>query len=273
VRSSVVSAIVVGVLIGFVGMFAFMRPHRAAAGERSATRIVTPAAPPAAASVDAPLPPDSTRSSELFARNRSMPSDPDLAAEYDAINDQYFSNILPSPNVRWESGLEELGPMIAERFSVHGLTDGRMILLNPAIEHDADERRRALAHEMVHMAVWLQDKEHGPVFQERLRELSLRGAFRGIVATDQEKDAALAALREKRAAIDAEERALLSDRESLDRSSQAAVDAFNARVRRQQAAVAEYNGLVAQYNLMVSYPDGLARERLKARADGTVPER
>jgi hypothetical protein len=37
--------------------------------------------------------------------------------------------------------------------------------------------------------------------------------------------------------------------------------------------VAEYNELVAQYNLMISYPDGLARERLKARADGTLPDR
>ena len=251
-RSSVLSAIVVGALIGFVGVLAFVRPHRAAAGQVAVPHVAAAAAPRGAAAVDVPLPPDARRSSELFERNRSMPSDPDLAAEYDTLNDHYFSNILPAPSVRWESGLEDLGPMIAERFTVEGLTDGRTILLNPAIAHDADQRRRALSHEMVHMAVWLQDTEHGPVFQERLRELSLRGAFTGIVATDQEKDASLATLQERRGAIDAEERALLGERESLDRSSQSAVDAINARVRRQQAAVAEYNRLVAQYNLMIS---------------------
>jgi hypothetical protein len=163
--------------------------------------------------------------------------------------------------------------MIADGFSVQGLTDGRMILVNPVVEHDPDQRRRALSHEMVHMAVWAQDTEHGPIFQERLRELSLRGAFKGIVATDQEKDATLATLQRQRGDIDAEERALLNDRESLDRASEAAVDGYNARVRRHQAAIADYNRLVGQYNLMISYPDGLARERLAARADGTQPGR
>jgi hypothetical protein len=37
----------------------------------------------------------------------------------------------------------------------------------------------------------------------------------------------------------------------------------------QQAAAAEYNRLIGEYNLMISYPDGLARERLELRADGT----
>ena len=268
-RASVLSAIVVGGLIGFIAMLAFMRPHRAAAGEFSAPRVVAPEAPNAAPATETPLPSDPKR--ELFDRDQTMPSDPDLAAEYETLNDQYFSNILPAPQVRWESALDALGPAIAEGFSVQGLTDGRTILINPAVEHDADQRRRALCHEMVHMAVWTEDKEHGPIFQERLRQLSLRGAFKGVVATDQEKDATLAALQRQRGDIDAVERALLSDRESLDRTSQAAVDAYNARVRQHQAEIAAYNRLVQQYNLMISYPDGLARERLAVRADGTLP--
>jgi hypothetical protein len=223
--------------------------------------------------VEAPLPPDERRSNELFDRNRRMPSDPDLATDYENINFEYFGNMLPAPQVRWESGLADLGPMIAENFSVQGLTDGRMILINPAIERDPDQRRRALCHEMVHMAVWPQDKAHGPVFQERLRELSLRGAFKGIVATDQEKDSTLATLQFERSAIDAAERTLLADRKALDATSQAAIDEFNARVRKHQEAIAEYNRLIERYNLMVSYPDGLARERLRARADGTVADR
>ena len=260
-------------MCGFIAAFVLLRPHPPVA-EPVAARATPAADPPMAETMPArpPLPPDEARSSSLFDRNRSMPSDPDLAAEYERLNDEYFSNILPPPQIRWESGLADLGPMIADRFVVQGLTDGRMILINPSVEHDADRRRRALCHEMVHMAVWKQDTGHGPVFQDRLHDLGLRGAFKGIVATDEEKDATLASLRQKHAALEADERALLSERESLDRTSQDAVDAYNARVRRQQDAVAEYNRIVEQYNLMVSYPDGLARERLARRADGTMAE-
>jgi hypothetical protein len=279
-RSNVISAIVAGALIGFVGMLVLMRPHPS-----PVSQAATPAAASTVAPADAPLvrapasasgaavPPDAARSSALFERNHAMPSDPDLASEYEDLNLEYFGNMLPPPAVRWESGLADLGPMIAENFSVLGLTNGRMILLNPAVEHNPDQRRRALCHEMVHMAVWLQDDGHGPIFQERLRELSLRGAFKGIVATDQEKDDALAGLKAHRGTIDSDERALVADRAALDRTSQAAIDAYNARVSRHQADIAEYNRLIEQYNLMISYPDGLARERLQARADGTTAER
>jgi hypothetical protein len=273
VRSGVLSAVVFGALIGFLAVLTVLRPHPPPSAARATARPAAPAPALVPSEPAPPLPPDQTRSASLFDRNRSMPADPDLASEYEDLNVEYFANILPAPEVRWESGLADLGPLIAEGFSVQGLTDGRMILINPVVAHDPDQRRRALCHEMVHMAVWAQDMEHGPIFQERLRELSLRGAFKGIVATDQEKDATLAALQRERGDIDSEERALMGERASLDRTSQAAVDAYNARLRRHQSEIAEYNRLVGQYNLMISYPDGLARERLAARADGTVPGR
>lgn len=272
-RPGTVSAALVGVLIGFVTILVVTRPHRPTQAAAIVARPPAAAARPPEPRETPPLPADRPRSSVLFERNRAMPADPDLASEYEDLNVQYFSNILPAPQVRWESGLADLGPAIADGFSVLGLTDGRIILINPAVQHDPNQRRRALSHEMVHMAVWAQDREHGPVFQERLRELSLRGAFTGVVATDQEKDATLATLQRERAAIDMDERALLGDRESLDRTSQAAVDAYNERVHRHQAAIADYNRLIQQYNLMISYPDGLARERLAVRADGTLPGR
>ncbi len=275
-RSSLASTAVVGLIIGFVAMLMVMRPRPdsaqtvAARPMTSAVGVSVPGATAAAASV--PLPPDAVRSSALFDRNRTMPADPDLASEYEDLNLDYFSNILPPPQVRWESGLEDLGPTIADGFVVQGLTDGRMILLNPTIEHDADQRRRALCHEMVHMAVWLQDNGHGSIFQERLRQLSLRGAFKGIVATDQEKNTALEALKHRHADLETEDHALQAARGRLDRTDMAAVDGFNDRVRKQKDAITEYNHLVEQYNLMVSYPDGLARDRLKARADGTMAD-
>jgi hypothetical protein len=264
---------VAGLGIGFLAVLMLVRRPARSQMPPSLPRV-TPAGSPARTEPPAAVvPPDEAASRALFERNRSMPADPDLAAEYELVNDEYFSNILPPPETRWESGLADLGPAIAEHFVVEGLTDGRIILLNPAIERDPDQRRRALCHEMVHMAVWLQDQGHGPIFQERLRQLSVRGAFMGIAATDEERDATLETLRTRRALIERDERALGADRETLDRTSQSAVDAYNARVRQQQTAVANYNRLVSEYNLMISYPDGLARERLQPRADGTLPDR
>jgi hypothetical protein len=275
VRNSLVLVGLSGLAVGFAFMYASMHRQdrtvvpggRSAAVSRSAAAssggtVVASAPPPA---------PDESRSAQLFDRNRSMPADPDLAVEFEQINLDYFKNILPSgTSVRWETGLADLGPLISDNFSVLGLTNGSQILLNPVVERDRDQRRRALCHEMVHMAVWRQDQAHGPVFQEQLRHLAELGAFKGIVSTDEERDEMLAKLKQKRLALEAEDKSLRSDRESLDRTSQAAVDAFNERVRRQTDGAAEYNHLVEQYNLMVSYPDGLARERLATRADGTT---
>jgi hypothetical protein len=266
VRSTLVA--LGGIGVGFLVVLTLLRPHPG--GVTASPSRPTRAAPALARAPEAPpRPPDEARSSELFRRNAGMPADPDLASEYETLNLEYFSNILPAPQVRWESGLADLGPLIADTFTVQGLTDGRMILVNPSVERDADQRRRALCHEMVHMAVWAQDTGHGVIFQDRLRQLSLRGAFKGIVATDEEKDATLAELRTRRGALEAEDQALTADRASLDRTSEAQVDGYNARVQAQQHAAAEYNRLIERYNLMVSYPDGLARERLARRADGT----
>ena len=262
-----------GLLVGFAFIYATMHRREAAPvaipGPAAVSRPVVEST--IVASAPAPPPPDAARSAQLFDRNRGMVSDPDLATDYEQLNLDYFKNMLPaSASVRWESGLADLGPLIADNFSVLGLTDGSQILLNPVVERDPDQRRRALCHEMVHMAVWRQDNGHGPVFQDQLRHLAELGAFKGIVSTDEERDAALGVLKHKRTALETDERTLKADRESLDRTSQSAVDGFNARIAQHQAAIAEYNHLVEQYNLMISYPDGLARERLATRADGTA---
>jgi hypothetical protein len=275
-RGSLAFVGLAGLAVGFVFVYASM--HRPDPAEAVARPVSVPASSPSSSPGNTvvvrsapPPPPDESRSAQLFDRNRGMASDPDLATEYERLNLDYFKNILPrSASVRWESGLADLGPLIAENFSVLGLTDGTMILINPSVERDPDQRRRALCHEMVHMSVWREDSGHGPVFQNQLRHLAELGAFKGIVATDEEKDATLATLKQKRLALEAEDRSLRSERESLDRTSQAAVDAFNERVRRQTEGATQYNHLVEQYNLMVSYPDGLARERLTPRGDGSI---
>src|SRR5690349_14315644 len=99
-RSSTVSAAIVGALIGFVAIMMTLRPRPnndavPVARRPAATAVASP--PPGGST--APLSPDQARSSALFERNRSMPADPDLASEYEDLNAEYFANILPAPQV------------------------------------------------------------------------------------------------------------------------------------------------------------------------------
>lgn len=254
-----------------------------------------------------PQPADEAKTSELLRLNANLDTDPALAEEYRRFNAQYFDGGLPAIPVRWEPRLAEVGPLIAEDFQLEGVTNGRLILLLPSLQGDEQRLTRVLAHEMVHVA--LRDRpevEHGPVFQELLRDLSAKGAFVGIVATDEEK-------RELRGALDAQEKDLAAEETELLRlragfeadaaaharlvedlnartaaanlrqsgwppeSEREAADAalaqlqdrswaFNGRVRRHNDAIAEFNRQVEQYNLMISYPDGLDRERVARRA-------
>jgi hypothetical protein len=124
---------------------------------------------------------------ELLRLNASLPTDPALGSEYQAINTQFFDGRLPAVRIRWEPRLAEVGPLVDAGFRLEGATDGEVILLNPSLEHDDQGFRRTLVHEMVHVAVKDQDKEHGPAFQDRLRRLSEQGAFVGKVAGEEEK--------------------------------------------------------------------------------------
>ncbi len=233
---------------------------------------------------------------ELIRLNTKLPSDPALASAYQEINAQYFEHRLPDVRIRWEPRLEEIGPLIAEGFRLEGTTDGHVILLNPALQDDDRQFRRALCHEIVHVAVRGERDPHGPEFQRWLRQLSADGAFTGTVATEDEKqdlrrrvdaragelEQASTHLRHERAELDADNARLQADVADLKargaaRSEWESADlrrrdldvrsaAYNARVQRHNDAVADLNRLSEQYNLMVSYPDGLDRERVERRA-------
>lgn len=251
--------------------------------------------------------PDQAKTAELLRLNANLPSDPPLAEAYRTLNAQYFDGLLPIVPVRWEPRLVDVGPLIAEDFRLEGVTNGRVILLLPSLQGDDQQITRVLAHEMVHVA--LRDRpeaEHGPAFQQLLRGLSDKGAFTGIVATDDEKQAVRRALDERteqltreqvellraRAAFEAEAAAHTrqvedlnarmtaanqrhsgwpteSERTALNAALERLQDrswAFNGRLRRYNDSIAEFNRLVEQYNLMISYPDGLDRERVARRA-------
>jgi predicted SprT family Zn-dependent metalloprotease len=236
---------------------------------RSADRV-NPAQPPAA-----PKTADQIRSDEIFKANAGQPGDPALTESYQSLNAQFFDNRLPSIPLRWEPRLDEIGPLIAEGFRMEGMTNREMILLNPAIQSDQDEFRRVLAHEMVHIAVVSEQDPHGPVFQLYLKQLAARGAFRGIVATDQEKDERRRFLERRIADLAAEAELLVRTKAAIEAGAnggQVSPDQLNVRttehndrVRKHNDDVAEFNRSVEEYNQMVTYPDGLDRERLSKR--------
>jgi hypothetical protein len=227
-----------------------------------------------------PSSPDQARTDELLRLNTNLPSDPALASEYQAINLEYFEGRLPAIGIRWEPRLAEVGPLIAEGFRLEGATNGRLILLNPSLQDDEQGRRRTLCHEIVHVAVRDRDQEHGAIFQSRLRQLSEQGAFLGTVATEEEKQElqrtiatqmselrkAEVTLQETRAKLDVDTvRVQAQLNETAVRDLQSRADFYNADIQRFNMDVERLNRMIEDYNLMISYPDGLDRERMAQR--------
>lgn len=209
----------------------------------------------------------------LIRQNDGRPSDPALADAYAIVNARYFNSRLPNVRIRWEAGLDAIGPLIADGFRLEGLTDGKIILLHPALQEDQRQLSAVLCHEMVHVALRDQPHSHGPDFQSRLRALAERGAFEGVIASEEEKQALKASLEARTAGLakelvdlrDAEAR-IVAEAPALTREAlQDRTWEHNKRVRQHNEAVDEFNRLVAQYNLMITYPDGLDRERLSGK--------
>lgn len=215
------------------------------------------------------------RTDEIIHANDNQPTDPELARAYQTYNAQYFENRLPAVRVRWEPRLDEIGPLIADGFRMDGMTNRELILLNPAIRENHEEFRRVLSHEMVHVAVVTEQQSHGPIFQGYLRHLLDKGAFKGIVATEAEKQERRRYLERREKELAREAASLAETKTALEQEARAPgapVDAVNARivnynaqVRRHNDAVIEFNRDIEEYNEMVSYPDGLDRERLQPR--------
>ena len=214
---------------------------------------------------------------ELMRQNASRPSEPQLADAYAIVNARYFDSQLPPVRIRWEASLDTIGPLIADNFRLEGLTDGQVILLHPSLQADPRQLQAVLCHEMVHVALRDRDDAHGPEFQSRLRALADRGAFEGVVASDEEKQALKATIETRNAnlvnevaALRDAQRRVETEAPGLSREAvQDRVWEYNKRVRRHNEDVDEFNRLVAQYNLMIAYPDGLDGERL-ARKSGAA---
>jgi hypothetical protein len=234
-----------------IGVLVTMGPTR---------RTLAPAAPAT------PRSRSEIKTEQLFRANAGFASEPALADEYDSISARYFDGALPAVRVRWEERLDEIGPLIAEGFRLEGVTNGRVILLHPALQEDAHQLKRVLCHEVAHVALGDRSDGHGPRFQALLKRLATEGAFEGLIATDEEKAALRAALDRRSEEMDREMSRLRGEWAEVDGKDVARVEAYNARVRRLQDDAADFNRRIAQYNLMISYPDGLDEERLAHRA-------
>jgi hypothetical protein len=184
------------------------------------------------------LSPAMAKEQEILSRHRDTVSDPDLAARFASVNDAHFGGGLPTVPVAWEPALQEVGPLIGEGFALEGLTNGRVILLNPQLLKQPAALQRALCHEMVHVYLFGQGGDrtsHGAEFQETLRRLSDEGAFEGIPATEREKVELRRALGVESARLDRENTELTSMRQQIDddrRVLDEAVEKMNARIAR-----------------------------------------
>jgi len=188
----------------------------------------------AAASAPRPASADSIQKS-IVRGNLNRPGDPELVAQYQAINERHFQGLLPSMPVRWEPRLSEVDARSADGLKLLGtfgkIGERSVILLHPSLKANADDLARALSHEMVHayLSTTLGDEDtaHGLSYQAVLRRLALEGAFIGIPSTEVER---------------ADLRAWL-DQQATKLDSEGAVAVFNREVER--------------YNLMLVYPDGM----------------
>jgi len=248
-----------------------VQPSTAHTPKAPVKTIALPAAPSVAPPRESsPAVGDASRTEELLRANANLEPDPGLLDRYRDIDARYFARGLPPASLRWEPGLAEVGPLIAENFRLEGATDGHVIILNPAIRGDEQQLKRVLCHEIVHVAVWKQDRGHGPVFQTFLRSLADQGAFEGAVASDDEKRDLRSTIDARAAALKGEADALLKARADIDSAAPGSLradraQAYNARAEDYNAAVAEFNRLAERYNLMIVYPDGLDRERVDRR--------
>ncbi|HEX4347941.1 MAG TPA: SprT-like domain-containing protein [Vicinamibacterales bacterium] len=272
---------------------------------RSIPRQIVPPAPEVDSQPDEPV---ARLEHEIFKADAGRTPDPDLQRQYTEINEKFFQSALPQVPVLWEPRLREVGPLIDPDSVFEGLTDGHAILLSASLHGNDDKTRAVLCHEMVHVsffAAGLSAEQHGQDFQDRLRALLDRGAFKGISAGDDEKRDLRASLGRESVRLDHEFAAITADARHIDQESQQQnevvanlnarmkaanergsdppsgaeleqaksrtgalqrrVSFFNERVTTANSDAKRFNDEASRYNLMMAYPDGLDEERLVRR--------
>lgn len=216
----------------------------------------------------------------LLKNARGNSGNPALNARFQRINETYFDDKLKLTPVIWEPQLESIGSKDNASLMLEGVTDGHVILLNPSLASDERRLVATLCHEMVHVMLFASGgarEDHGPLFQEKLRELLARGAFEGVIVSDAERAQMKTDLDREAAELDREFELIGQESRDLEaaRPSVTAetIDSFNGRIsahnqraRELNDKVTEFNQMAARYNLAIQYPDGLDGARVNARA-------
>jgi hypothetical protein len=153
---------------------------------------------------------DTDTGSPLQVRKRAMlqaaqnePGDAALELLSRELNVRHFAGALPSVKVNWRSDLDRLD---LGDYRLIGMTDGKVILLDAALQNDEANARRTLCHEMVHvkfMAAGDRSANHDVAFQSELRRISEDGCFEAILATPEEMEALKAWVDSERERLDA----------------------------------------------------------------------
>lgn len=220
----------------------------------------------------------------MLDASRDKAADPQLDLLFDQLNTLHFSGQLPDVKVMWGEDLDRLD--IGD-YRLKGMTDGRIILVKPALKNDDADVRRTLCHEMVHVRLITAGHEstaHGDPFQRELRRVFDEGCFHAIWAAPEEKaslkewiDAERARLDAVRAQVEAEGAAIERETDRVER----AFAELNERIRaanatgsgwpsRDETAAAEgqraaLNDSILAYNAAVA-----ATERDQARFNDAV---
>jgi hypothetical protein len=170
---------------------------------------------------------------------RNEPADPELDLLFDQLNTLHFSGRLPDVKVLWG---EDLDRFDIGDYRLNGMTDGRIILIKPALLDDDAEVRRTLCHEMVHVELITAghaSTAHDAPFQNELRRVFEDGCFHAISATAEEHASLKAWIESERqrldaarAQIDAQSTAIERGRRDVDR----AFAELNERIRTANAA-------------------------------------
>ena len=188
-QSSLVDWLALGLAFSGLGWgLIAARNHRFPPSGAGASTPATVAKPePASAETHADV-----RRREILEEDVTQPGDPELVDEYREINEQHFGKKLPDIPVIWEPRLKDIGALTADNFTLKGLTDGHVILINADLKADKRELRGVLCHEMVHTYLFSTGDtvtKHGPPFQAILGRLLDERAFEGLSGSEAEKTA------------------------------------------------------------------------------------
>lgn len=186
-----------------------------------------------------PDPKPASAEQTILDGSRDKPADPQLDLLFDQLNTLHFSGRLPDVKVMWA---EDLDRFDIGDYRLNGMTDGRIILIKPALLNDDAEVRRTLCHEMVHVKLIIAghaSTAHDAPFQNELRRVFDDGCFHAIWATAEERASLKAWIESERTRLDAARAQIDAQGTAIEHGTNEVERAFaelNERIRSANAS-------------------------------------